>query len=216
MTRSLIIVGAGGHAAVVADAWLSAGATLLGFTDVNQALHGDTVCGYPVLGDDTVLDAYEPLTVWLANGIGTRGVPEDRLRRSSEQRMRAAGWEFATVRHPAAIVSRFATVAAGSQLFANSVVQVGAAIGRGAIVNTGAIVEHDTKIGEWTHLAPGAVVCGGVTIGDRSFVGAGAVVRQGLRLGDDTVVAAGAVVVEDFPAGGKLVGVPARLVAARI
>ena len=216
MTRPLIIVGAGGHASVVADAVLAAGESVLGFTDLNSACHGTTVCGCPVLGDDTILDDYDPGSVLLANGIGTTGSGRDRLRREIHARLVAAGLEFVTVRHPASVVSRFASISPGAQLFASSVIQAGATIGQGAIVNSAAVVEHDARIGDWTHIAPGAVVCGGVRVGHRCFVGAGAVVRHGLSLGDDTVVGAGAVVLQDFPAGGTLIGVPARQISTRI
>lgn len=215
MTQSVIIVGAGGHASVLADALLSAGALLIGFTDANESRRGATVCGVPVLGDDTILHDYDPQLVVLANGIGTTGSVRDALRREVQSRMTAAGWRFATVLHPSALVSRFATVASGAQLFSNSVVQAGAAIGNAAIVNTAAVVEHDATIGDWTHVASGAVVCGSVTIGQRCFIGAGAVVRQGVRLADDTVVGAGAVVVQHATTGGTLVGVPARPIRAR-
>ena len=215
MRRALIVIGSGGHASVVADALLSAGEALIGFTDVDPARHGVIVCGYPVLGDDTILSAYHSSALLLANGIGTVGGPLDHLRRTSQQRLTAAGWEYATIRHPAAVVSRFASVHPGAQLFANSVLQAGAVVGVGAIVNTAAIVEHDTIIGDWSHLAPGAVVCGGASIGHRSFVGAGAVVRHGLCLAEDMVVAAGAVVVRNFPTSGTIIGVPARLLSTR-
>lgn len=213
MKLPLIVVGAGGHAVVVADALLAAGERVLGFTDANAALHGRTLCGLPVLGDDHALDAHTPQTLTLANGIGgvgsARGEP---LRRRVQQHLAARGWQFVAVRHPSAVVSPFARIGAASQLLAASVVQPGAEIGEGAIVNTAAVIEHDVDLGAWVHVAPRALVCGSVKIGAHSHIGAGAVVRQGLRLGVDTVVGAGAVVVNDFVGGGMLVGVPARLV----
>ena len=124
-------------------------------------------------------------------------------------RLQARGWRFVDVRHPAALVSRFALVHDGAQLLAASVVQAGAEVGEGCIVNTAAVVEHDVTLGGWVHVAPRALVCGDVAIGARSHIGAGAIVRQGIRLGEETVVGAGAVVVRDFAGGGLLIGVPA-------
>jgi len=207
----LLIIGAGGHAAVVADALLAAGEHVLGFTDADPSRHGQTLCGLPVLGDDRVLDDHTPATLALVNGIGGVGhVTGDPRRRTVQERLAGRGWQFASVRHPAAVVSRFARVGDGAQLLAVSIVQTGAEIGDACIVNTGAVVEHDVKLGAWVHVAPRALLCGDVAIGARSHVGAGAVVRQGLRLGEDTVVGAGAVVVKNFAGGGLLVGVPAH------
>ena len=209
MSLPVIVVGSGGHAAVVADALLAAGETLLGFTDSDDGRHGRMLCGLPVLGnDDDVLAAHAPAQTRLANGIG--GVRGTALRQRVQQRLQAQGWQFTSVRHPSAIVSPFAHVGAGVQLLAASVVQTGADLGAGCIVNTAAVVEHDCRLGEHVHVAPRALLCGDVTVGARSHIGAGAVVRQGLRLGADTVVGAGAVVVKDFPGAGTLVGVPAR------
>ncbi len=209
----IIVIGSGGHAAVVADALLAAGARVLGFTDPDTARHGRVLCGLPVLGDDTVLDAHSTATLRLANGIGgTRG---EGLRRAVQRQLEVRGWEFVQVRHPAAVVSPFAHVAAGAQLFASCVVQAGAVIGEGCIVNTAAVVEHDVVLGEFVHVACNATLCGNVRVGANSHVGAAAVLRQGVQLGDATVVGAGAVVLCDFEGGATLVGAPADLMKTR-
>lgn len=210
MKLPIVIVGAGGHGAVVADALLAAGEQVLGFTDTDSARYDRTLCGLRVLGDDRVLDAHTPATLTLANGVG--GVGSVAARVTMQQRLQARGWRFVTVCHPSALVSPFARIGDGAQLLAASVVQVGAEVGEGCIVNTAAVVEHDVTLGAWVHVAPRALVCGDVTIGARSHIGAGAVLRQGIRLGEESVVGAGAVVVGDFIGGGLLVGVPARLV----
>lgn len=214
MTNTVIIViGSGGHAAVVTDALLAAGERVLGFTDADVARHGSVMCGRPVLGNDAVLDAHSPATLRLANGIGgTRG---EGLRRAVQRKLEARGWQFVQVRHPAAVVSPFARVAAGAQLFASCVVQAGAVIGEGCIVNTAAVVEHDVVLGEFVHVACNATLCGNVRVGANSHIGAAAVLRQGVQLGDASVVGAGAVVLRDFEGGATLVGAPADLMKTR-
>lgn len=210
MSLPVIVIGAGGHGAVIADAALAAGLHVVGYTDNDSASHGRDVCGRPVLGDDSALAAYESDAVLLLNGIGGVGAVGDTLRRNVQQRLTAHGWRFTGVRHPSAIVSPFALMDATAQLLAGSIVQAGARIGEGCIVNTGAIVEHDACVGSWTHVAPRALVCGAVNVGNDSHVGAGAVVRQGVRLGAATIVGAGAVVVDHSTGHCVLVGVPAR------
>lgn len=208
MNASVVIIGSGGHAAVVADALLAAGRQVLGCTDADTTRHGAQVCGLPVLGDDSVLARYLPTEVQLANGIGgTRGEP---LRAHVQRALESRGWRFMPVRHPSAVVSPFARVADSAQLMARSVVQPGAEVAEGCIVNTGAVLEHDVRLGEFVHVAGGAVLCGQVQVGAHSHVGAGAVVRQGVVLGAHTVVGAGAAVLHDSPGGATLVGVPAR------
>lgn len=208
LSLPIVILGTGGHAVVVADALLAAGERVLGFTDADATTHGAMLCGLPVLGSDAALDGHSPDAVRLVNGIG--GVRSTALRRAVQERLQDRGWRFASVRHPAAVVSRFAIIEPGVQLLAACVVQARARVGAGCIVNTGAVIEHDVSLGDWTHVAPRAVLCGDVAIGAHSHVGAGAVVRQGIRLGAETVIGAGAVVVSDFAGGGVLIGLPAR------
>jgi sugar O-acyltransferase (sialic acid O-acetyltransferase NeuD family) len=211
----VIVIGAGGHAAVVADALLAGGATVLGFTDANPERHGRVVCGLPVLGDDRVLAEYSGDGVVLANGLGGLGDERVPARQRLQQSLEDRGWRFCSVIHPNAIVSRFAQLGESVQVMAGSVIQAGASIGIGSVVNTGAIIEHDVSLGAWSNVAPRAVVCGQVRIGAVSYVGAGATVRQGVCIGAHTLIGAGAVVVKDFSGNGVLVGVPARPVERR-
>jgi sugar O-acyltransferase (sialic acid O-acetyltransferase NeuD family) len=209
MKRPVIIIGAGGHAAVVADALMACGIEILGFTDIDPARRGGHHLGLPVLGDDKhVLAGYRQDDIVLANGIG--GIASTDLRQNVQSGLQQAGWRFMTVQHPSAIVSPKALIGPGVQMLAGSIVQVGARIGEGSIVNTGAVIEHDCEVGSFVHTAPRALLCGDVKVGSGSHVGAGAVVKQGLRLGPCTLVGAGAVVVKDFDGHGVLAGTPAR------
>lgn len=206
-TRPIIVIGSGGHAAVVADALLAAGERVLGFTDTDSRRHGLQLCGLPVLGDDSVLGSFASGDVQLANGIG--GTRAEALRSVVQAALEARGWQFTTVQHPSAVVSPFARVGPGAQMLARSVVQPGAEVGAGCIVNTGAVIEHDVWLGEFVHVACGAVLCGHVKVGALSHIGAAAVVKQGVTLGARTVVGAGAVVVKNSEGSTTLVGVPA-------
>ena len=214
MSLPVIVIGSGGHAAVIADALLASGANVIGFTDSDPRRFGTLLCGLPVLGDDSVLAHHFHGKALLANGIGGTRVATQR--RAVQERLEARGWEFVCVRHPAAVVSRFASIGAGAQLLAASVVQAGATVGKGCIINTAAVVEHDVVLGEFVHVAPRALLCGTVSVGANSHVGAGAVVRQHVRIGAATLVGAGAVVVGDFAGAGILVGVPARETLTRV
>lgn len=211
MSLPVIVIGSGGHAAVVADALLAAGVKVIGFTDPDVARYGQLLCGLPVLGSDAVLEMHVQSAVTLANGIGGAGRPSTHgVRSAVQRRLEAQGWRFVTVQHPSAVVSPFARIADGAQLLATSVIQTGADIGAGCIVNTAAVVEHDTRLEEFVHVACGAVLCGSVVVGAGSHIGAGSTVREGVTLGAATIVGAGAVVLKNFPSGSVLLGVPAR------
>jgi sugar O-acyltransferase (sialic acid O-acetyltransferase NeuD family) len=206
MSADVIILGAGGHARVVADALMASGRRIRGFLD--GAKRGTQLLGLPVLGGDELLESISPSEVELANGIGSAGVMDTR------QRVYAAavarGFRFTRVIHPSAIVAASATLGEGVQVLARAVVQPLARIGENSIVNTGAIVEHDVVIGSHVHVSPGCVLAGGVRIGDKVHVGVAAAVIQQVTVGAGSFVAAGAVVVANVTEGTRVMGVPAR------
>jgi sugar O-acyltransferase (sialic acid O-acetyltransferase NeuD family) len=205
---AVLVVGAGGHGRVLADAARAAGLRVLGFTDRDATLCGRQVDGIEVLGDDSVLARFDPREVSLVNGLGTVRVSD--ARGELQRRLSAAGWTFASVIHPRAVLAGGVELGAGVQVMAGAIAQPGARLADGALLNTGAIVDHDCAIGEYCHVGPGAVLSGGVTLGAGCHVGTGATLIQGVRLGARCLVGAGAVVVASHGDDVKLLGVPAR------
>ncbi len=210
MRRRVVLIGAGGHAAVVIDAAERVpGVEVVGLLDDNPSRQGDTVLGRPVLGPTTrVRDAIALGFDCAHIAVGSAGPTT--ARRALDDMALAAGVRLLTIVHPAATVSPHASLAPGAFVAAGAVVGPRAHVGRSVIVNTHAVVEHDASVGEGTHVASGAMVLGGASVGVGVHVGAGACVLQGTRVGAGAVIGAGAVVLDDIPAGATVVGVPAR------
>jgi sugar O-acyltransferase (sialic acid O-acetyltransferase NeuD family) len=208
MTTKVVIVGAGGHATVVADALLAghrAGGRgePVGFVDSDAELAGSSILGLPVYGDLAALQEITHDAVVV--GIGNNA---HRERLYSE--LVAAGEELFTVVHPRAVVSDDAAVGDGTVMFAGAIVNPASTVGPNVILNTGCSIDHHNVIGAHSHVAPGAHTGGNVTIGDGSMIGLGASIVPGTTIGRWAVVGAGAVVIEDVPPGATVVGVPAR------
>lgn len=208
MSKPVIILGVGGHAKVLIDALRLYSTTILGATDADPAKEGQTVLGVPVLGDDAELGKHATGAVLLVNGIGAVRVHP--LRRQVFERYSGAGYQFANVVHPSAIVAQDVVLEEGAQVMAGVVIQPGSRIGRNAVINSGAVVDHDCTIESHVHVAPGATLSGNVRVGAGAHVGTGATVIQGISIGRDSLVAAGAVVNCDVPDGATVAGVPAR------
>lgn len=204
-----VIIGAGGHARVVAEALLP----------VRPAGHLSPVLDSPDiealgprLGDDRIAARLADNGHRMAMGIGF----VDRagaIRRSTILDV-LEDIELSTVIHPTADVSPSASIGHGGFVAVGAIIGTAVIAGSASIVNSGAIIDHDVRIGRNVHIGPGAVVSGSTTIGDDTLIGVGAVVRQGVRIGRRVVVGAGAVVVSDVPDDVTVVGVPARSVVA--
>lgn len=207
MTESIIIIGAGGHARVLASALKAAGKMLAGFVDRDASLWGTVIDGSPVLGGDDLLRQTDGSPV-LVNGIGSTELPM--ARREIFERFSSRGFRFARVVHPSAIVATGADLGDAAQLMAGAVLQPGVAIGVNSIINTGAIIDHDSRIGAHCHVAPGCTLSGNVQVGDMSHIGTGTTVIEGIRIGANVVVGAGTVVIRDLADGKRVIGVPAR------
>ena len=202
--KRLLIIGAGGHGAVVADAALESGNwTEIAFLDDDPS--GASVLDWPVVGGledlKTHLDAETEVVV---------AVGDNERRLNILDSITSNSGTLVSVVHPRACVSRSATVGEGAVLCAGAMVNARAILGRGCIVNTVATVDHDCVIGDGSHISPGANLAGGVAVGNCAWVGIGAAIKEGVRIGSNAVIGAGAAVISDVADGEKVGGVPAQ------
>ncbi len=209
----LILLGAGGHASVVAESAVAAGWKILGYV-ANEPTRetGCPAMNVPWLGplDKPTSDGLRLISgsTKLHAAVGDARVREAWSARFPRER-------FATIVHPGAWISPSATVGPGSYVGAFAVINATASIGLATIINTAAIVEHGVKIGNWSHCAPRSTLAGLVEIGERVLIGAGAVVLPFVKVGGDAIVGAGSVVHRDVDAASTVAGTPARLLRAR-
>jgi sugar O-acyltransferase (sialic acid O-acetyltransferase NeuD family) len=199
---TLVIVGAGGHGRVVADAALAMHRwDRIVATDRDPArCVGELVPGVPLLAFDEAV----PLAAQVHVAIG-----------SVEGRQREARLvldRLASVIHPQASVSAASMLAAGCFVAAQAVVGPGARVGLCVIVNHGAVVDHDVQVGDFSHVAPLSALGGESAVGSGVLVGTGAVLLPQRRVCDGAVLGAGAVVRSDIAEAGVYAGVPAQRV----
>ena len=208
---ALLLLGAGGHARVVAEtAMASRRFCRIAFLDdrCSRAAQLPDQLGWPVIGplsaalDPQIRHQFSAALV----AIGDADIRVQYL-----QRLAAAGYELPVVIHPTAWLSPSAQFGNGTVVFAQAVIQAQAVIGSGAILNTSCSVDHDAQLGDGVHICPGARLAGEVQVGDRSWIGMGSSVIEQIHIGADVTVGAGAAVVRDLPDGVIAAGVPAKV-----
>lgn len=214
MTERILILGAGGHAQVVADILLrmwDAGLPIapIGYLDDNPALVGKALLGLPVLGTLAGLGRVAHDAVIVAIGA-------NHARRSVFERLELRGDRFAIARHPSAIVAPDVLIGPGTVICAGVIINPGTVIGANVILNTASSADHHNRVGDHAHIAPGVHMGGDVVVGAGALVGIGATVMPQRTIGAWSVVGAGGVVTADIPGDVVAVGVPARVVKSAL
>ncbi|GAA0787483.1 acetyltransferase [Roseibium denhamense] len=195
----LILLGAGGHAKVIADLASAQDRTVMGHVSPGVPI-GSPVGQSEIIGNDLdeLSDQYMDYEFFVAIG-------DNRIRLRELFRLERAGVQITTLIHPRAYVSKDVQVGSGSVIMAGAVVQAGTRIGRACVINTGATVDHDCHVEDGAFIAPGATICGTVTIGQLSFVGAGANVAPNKTLGNNVFIGIGVSVIDNIPTNSRMV-----------
>ncbi|MBI5520984.1 MAG: acetyltransferase [Desulfarculus sp.] len=215
--QKILILGTGGNCRDVVDILLdinaAAGRTLwepAGFLDDDQARWGQEVCGLKVHGPLNAAPRFGDCL--LVNIIGS---PLNHRRKPEIAAKTGLGPErFATLVHPTAVVSRWASLGAGCVLFPQVCVHNGVRLDAQVIVLAGGVINHDTVVGDYTFMASGARISGQVKVGACCYLGSNSVIRGGLKIGRGSLVGMGGVVIKDVPTDSVVAGNPARLLRA--
>lgn len=206
----IVILGAGGHAQVIADIlWqmhdTGEKTTPIAFLDDNPSLKGNHYLNIPVLGSINDLSSIPHDAVII-------GIGNNQIRKKLFDTLTKKGEQFIIARHPSAIIAQDVHIGSGSVICANVVINTGAEIGRNAILNTACTVDHHNHIGDHVHVAPGAHLGGDVVIGQGTLVGIGAVVLPQIYVGKQCTIGGGSVVIQNLDDNVTAVGNPTRVI----
>ena len=203
--KSLLVIGAGGHAKTVISVAQAREYSISGVLDQSRCIN-ESVLGVPILGEMSSYLRY------IKSHCFVVAIGDNATRMNIFQALQLKAGQFATLVHPNAKIDSSAQVGLGAVIAQSAIVCPNARIGENVIVNSRALVEHDCIVEAHAHIGPDVSLAGKVTIKEGAFVGLRAVVKDGITIGKWAKIGAGAVVVSDVPEGATMVGNPARIV----
>lgn len=204
MRKKVVIIGAGGHAKVIADIIEKSGDEIVGFLDDNKKMGTTIIKEYKVLGD---FNNRFPLAIANSDYEFIIAIGDNKKR---EEISHSPNLKFYTAIHPSAQMGLDVEIQEGTVIMANACINSSAKIGKHCIINTGAIIEHDNIIEDFVHISPNVALGGTVKIGKSTHVGIGSTIKNNITICEKCKIGAGAVVVKDIKEEGTYIGVPAK------
>lgn len=204
MNKQVVIIGAGGHAKVIADIIQKSNDKLIGFLDDNLPKETIVIKNYKIIGNfnDRFSISAENKDVEFVIALGDNN--------KRKEIANSSNIKFYTAIHPSAQIGLDVNIEQGTVVMANTVINSAAKIGKHCIINTGSIIEHDNIIENFVHISPNAALGGTVKIGETTHIGIGAVVKNNIKVCENCIIGAGSVVVKDMVEEGVYIGTPAR------
>ena len=190
--KNVVILGAGGHAHVIADIVSSQGDKVIAFLDddcINKKCSGP-ISDYVKYSDCEFII-----------GVGNTDVRE---------KLSSLNVVWHTAIHHSAIISPTASIGVGTVIMPGVVINSSSAIGNHCIINTGAIIEHDNVIKDFAHISVGVRLGGTVEIGEKTWIGIGTVVSNNIKVTDNVIVGAGSLVIKNIENTGIYYGSPVK------
>lgn len=207
---NLLILGAGGHGNVVAEAALeSKHFKKISFLDdkFDEPFFLNNISIKEIIGS---FKDFKNIEITNAYKYAFVAIGDSKRRISIITELLNFDYLIPVIRHPSSWISRYAKIGYGSVLLSNCNLQTNSIIGKGVIMNTNSVVDHDVDIGDGVHICPGVNIAGNVKIGKNSWIGIGSSILNDINIGSNVTIGAGSVVTNDIPDNVIAKGVPAK------
>jgi len=207
--KSLVVVGAGGHAANVTTVAKANGYDIRAYVDNSK--NGQTLFDAPIIESIDDLGDYQEYVYAIA--IGDNAARE-KVFLALVQNYREI--DFPSIVHPSADISSLSYLGDGCVLMPNVVVGGNTQVGNFCILGNQSCIAHDSIMSAFASLGPGAITGGSVQIGNRSAVGIGAVVDSNIQIEDDCLLGSSSFLNKNLPKNKVAYGIPAKVVKERL
>lgn len=189
--KKIIIIGAGGHAKVIADAIDKSKYFIVGYIGKSSEI-GNKPLDIPVIGDDTCLqEMFHNGVENAVLGIGHMG--NYMIRERLFNHLESIGFELNNIIHQNTCIANSVKLGKGNVILSGAIINADTVIGNNCIINTGAIIEHDCCVGDNVHIASRSIVYGECNVHTNCLIDTGAVITQGKIIGSNTIITPGTV-----------------------
>jgi sugar O-acyltransferase (sialic acid O-acetyltransferase NeuD family) len=206
--KKIIIIGAGGHAKVIADIIikrkkiLNETIKIEAFLDDKYETKEIVYQDIPLIGKLNKINSLKKDDYYFIIAIGNNSIREEIANNYD--------LKYYTVVHPSAILAEDVEVGEGTVIMANAVINSSVKVGSHCIINTSSVIEHDNKIDDFVHISPNAALAGDIKVGRKTWIGMGSSIIQGVKIGMNVKIGAGSVVLNNIDDNITAYGVPCR------
>lgn len=173
MKQKIVIIGAGGHGKVVADAVIAQKTyELVGFVDTSLPVGEKILNDFCVIEQKASVSELKGKADVFIVAVGNNTV------RQKVYDLALQTLQPAIVIHPSAIIGSEVSIGKGSVVLANSVINASSKIGKNTIINAGVIVDHDCTIGDHIHVSSGTIVGSNSSIENEVTTSIGGVIQS--------------------------------------
>jgi sugar O-acyltransferase (sialic acid O-acetyltransferase NeuD family) len=205
--RSLLVFPCNGNGVEALDC-LGDAYRCVGFVDDTPAKRAAPAYGHTVFEREILRERAD------AAVLAVPGSPLSyRSRRAIIEGLGVSPDRFARVIHPSARVAKHATIGRNVLIMAGVVLTSNAVIGDHVIILPNTVLMHDVVVHDWAVIGAKVMVAAGTTLGVNCYVGGGSSLINGITIGEGALVGLGSVVIHDVPAGARVVGNPAHVLA---
>ena len=179
----------------------------IGFIDDTKEKQGKNKLGFTVFSRD-ILNEYPDFKILAVPGSPT----SYKFRKQIIDELNISTEKFATVIHPNATVSKFASIGFNTLIMSGVVITSNGKIGNHVCILPNSVLHHDSIIEDYTLVGSNVCIAGNTIIGNNCYVGSGSNIINGITIGDNTIIGLGSNIIKSVDANLKIAGNPARII----
>lgn len=215
--KKIIIIGGMGNGTVVLSTILDINAIspeweVLGFLNDSDEKE---INGYPVLGKINAETAQLYLadkSVYFYFSLISTKLNHTFIHRLHELNIPVE--RFATLIHPTAVVSKFASIGHGVSIQPFVSVGPNVHLGNHIQIYAQSLIGHNSRLEDYTYVANNACIGASVTLKEGAYLGTNATTLENVTLGKWSLVGIGSVILRDVPDYAKVVGNPSKVIGS--